>query len=997
MKAKGRRTLPVLGLIGFGWVLPLGLVAAPEGSPAESGPLSSSSPHGEEPLTAEDFHEQGLAALREGKLLEAAASLEKATRLEPKSALYVTDLGFVYQKLRREREAELAFESAIELDPKRPHAYGHLVDIVVKKPDRWADRGRLLALFERGINGCQRADYCARIELAMARAERALGRVDSAKRRCRRLLDDGELSTLVPTLVRDLRALLRAIEDDETLASLRDWPEPEPSEDTARQLGLVEKWLATERAKEAFTALAPLLEQQPSLVRARHLRARAATTLGYFDEAVKEYRIITRLRPSDAQAHRMLGTLLVEHGGLLELESADAALATALALEPEWEELDALRERIKKRQFGSSESAPRATPGVVEPSSTAQRLFGEAQLLLEAEPIDKQAVQRLLDQALRDSPTYLEAALAWYALEKTIPERTVRALWNDGPRLLGLYRELTRAEPPPPEPVTLSWLKRALALGTREAHLYLALRERRRGELLSAERRLASYLASAVDPDEMRAAEALRSEWHKSQASQVESFEEARLMAHLRLTRDDTEGALQLLGAPCRREQEAHQLSSLALVYERKRELWQALDCYAWALETAADQTARQENERRVARIFARGPEKLFEHPLTERLSLLSQRHPAAALGLARQRLWEKKDAEARSLFTEFLTRAAPDEPLRQRAERALEELRARTVALQHRHEVRQSRLLWGGLGLILSGVVMAGFWRFRGVPLAVAVRRRPSLYPELRRVTGELRHDVIKHRTSALGLVAEQPELRDSLKRTLLEPLPVSELALSAYQRLRDSAATLGIRLRPALREPTFGPLIRDLRRAEKLVSTQGKLSLLSDIDRRLRSVHSERLAGLTRRAPSCRLDPSRLEQWILAVESERLQQKARFVMPALEFSGVGLEFPVEQQALLLIFSNLLRNAEDAVQTLESPRLRVSCTRDTDFSGRSWLTLSISDNAPAPLSLADIESQAAGRGLAIIRDTARFWLGRVVLEPVEAPYTKRVGVSFAP
>ena len=73
-----------------------------------------------------------------------------------------------------------------------------------------------------------------------------------------------------------------------------------------------------------------------------------------------------------------------------------------------------------------------------------------------------------------------------------------------------------------------------------------------------------------------------------------------------------------------------------------------------------------------------------------------------------------------------------------------------------------------------------------------------------------------------------------------------------------------------------------------------------------------------------------------------------------------------------------------------------VRLVREADFAGMTWVKLQIGDNAEAELSDTDLENRAADRGLGIVRDTARDWRGRVVIQRENPPYRKTISVELA-
>ena len=219
------------------------------------------------------------------------------------------------------------------------------------------------------------------------------------------------------------------------------------------------------------------------------------------------------------------------------------------------------------------------------------------------------------------------------------------------------------------------------------------------------------------------------------------------------------------------------------------------------------------------------------------------------------------------------------------------------------------------------------------------------------------------------------------------------------------------GVLLRPLGREPTFGPLVRDLRRAEVWVQgTQPPGAELAHIDARLRGVHSERLGALAKLGPRTRVDAALVSDWIRGVEAELGVRGVTWTRPVLELHGLELDVPVERSALATIFSNLLRNAQEAVAgsghgVPESRRaaggtslagaILVRVSEERDATGRRQLVLLVGDSAPAELTLEMIEKRESGRGLAIVRDLVHEWRGHLVIRPGSGPFHKGVGACF--
>jgi signal transduction histidine kinase len=284
---------------------------------------------------------------------------------------------------------------------------------------------------------------------------------------------------------------------------------------------------------------------------------------------------------------------------------------------------------------------------------------------------------------------------------------------------------------------------------------------------------------------------------------------------------------------------------------------------------------------------------------------------------------------------------------------------------------------------------------------VAAALRRSPSLFPEVGRAIGDVRHDVLKHRAGVLGLCADPGAARDDIRRALTEPQPTSEAVASVYDRLVQAARGQGITLRPLGREPTFGPLAQDLARAEAVLRRDRTASGHADdatllaIDARVRGAHADRLDALLQLGPRTRLDAGEVGAWIGAVEAATRQAGAGWAAPALMLGELAVEFPVERGALSAIFANLLRNAQAAVAGQDDARIIVRIDRERDVTGRQVVRLLIGDSAAAALSLEAIDARESGRGLAIVRDLVRQWRGHLIVRAEPAPFSKQVGACF--
>jgi signal transduction histidine kinase len=216
-------------------------------------------------------------------------------------------------------------------------------------------------------------------------------------------------------------------------------------------------------------------------------------------------------------------------------------------------------------------------------------------------------------------------------------------------------------------------------------------------------------------------------------------------------------------------------------------------------------------------------------------------------------------------------------------------------------------------------------------------------------------------------------------------------------YDKIAQAGRGAGVALKPVGREPTFGPLVADLARAEHLLARAGAAAdaELLAIDGRLRGEHADRLAALLELGPRTRLDAAVLSSWIAGVEAATRRAGVTWTAPGLSLADLQLDFPVAEEALAAIFANLLRNAEAAVAQQPDGRVVVRLDRERDVTGRPLVSLFVGDSAPAAPTLDAIEARESGRGLAIVRDAVREWRGHLVVRPEPGPVTKSIGACF--
>ena len=953
-----------------GW--PLLLHAQDGGQGVPAGPAS----HAQEHVAA------GLAKLRQGQGEAAVAELRTAFAAKPNSAAIATDLGFALGKLGQTREAESTLRKAIELDPKRFYAYANLAELLAESPERFQRASEIASLLRRGLVSVSDNERGkATVTLALANFERSVGKLDEA----RTLI--APLVPLPENVGQRARELQTAIAADEAALALDDWPAPVLGQSERHSLRAAEGKLREGKASAALEQASGLIASKPGWAKARLVRGKALEALGRHDQAVTELSLLLQFRPSEAEAWRLLGTILAKHGGALEAGRAEEALRRALMLEPTWDDLRELRRQVAERRRASTGETrqPESSP----PTSKARELLDEAQRWIDQDAPEMADV--LLAQALADSPQFVEAAVASFALSGKVPQASVKAMWNDGAALarfatllLGLRSDSATSA------LVRSWLDRAVERGAAEGRFGRALLRSREGDRSGALADLQVYVTSYANPAHLDEARMLRSTLLSSESRGDAAIREARRL----LLSDRPEAAERVLGGPCRAGLPPATLVELGRIREYLGDVVQALACHRLAADASGGKTsAGQDALLRLSLLAARLPEDQAGALETYLHGARQAGIPVAAWALARIEKSRGHARDAATLARAFLAEAEADDSLRPPAEELVRQVESASAEERARRSVRNTRLavafaILAGLALLLG--LRA---RFRGMTLTRALARKPDLFPELTRAVAEIRHDLLKHRASVLGLAGSEGTSREEIVRAICEPTPLSKALGDLYEQLADRARALGIALRPMLREPIIGDLARDILAGERLLRGQGSNQELLDLDREFREIHVPRLARLLAAGPSTALHPSQLAIWIRMVEVEMGQ--AGWTTPAIMIADLDLALPVAESVVAAIVVNLLRNAATAVRGVEGSRILLRVDLDRDVTGRRMVSLLVADSAKGMLSLDDIEQRDGQRGLGIVRDLVRRWGGYMIVRDETAPLVKSVGAVF--
>ena len=326
---------------GGGWRSVLGTVAA--GDPAAVSP---------------DYQE-GVARLRAGDTGAGVERLRVAFAQNPTSAAVAEELGMGLAQLGARREAESFLRKAIALDSRRGNAYVNLADLLAGSPERWQRQAELAAFFAQGLTALSAAPDEGRgrqaLGIAVAGFEASVGQLADARRRLQTLLGEA-----LPAALRQ-RAQMRlaAIDEEERARSLADWPEPALPPADAAALAEAERALDGAAgqpgggdAHGALDRVTPLRAAssrlQPGPIPARPGPARAGTFRRGSARAGAGGPATSFARPGLAHARRRRWPCVA----CWRRNAPTQALRRALALEPSWDDLRELRQKVARKRQG---------------------------------------------------------------------------------------------------------------------------------------------------------------------------------------------------------------------------------------------------------------------------------------------------------------------------------------------------------------------------------------------------------------------------------------------------------------------------------------------------------------------------------------------------------------------------------------------------------------------------------------------------------------------
>ncbi len=330
--------------------------------------------------------------------------------------------------------------------------------------------------------------------------------------------------------------------------------------------------------------------------------------------------------------------------------------------------------------------------------------------------------------------------------------------------------------------------------------------------------------------------------------------------------------------------------------------------------------------------------------------------------------------------------------------------------ALRDSVQARIHAVQLGGLAAIVGVVGLPLWWRRRsrhGVGIGQLLERAPGAYRDVARVLSAIRHEVLKHNTTVLGVVADalddgDPDPAFWAAERLFAPRGAVVRFRGYIGELVQLGGAHGVHLNLRWRDPVLGPLI-------------AAMDGLSAVERDLRAGRGRRLAE-TLRQLSDRLNTDgyralgRLLADICVLQVHEALVRDVYAAVAAEPAfrahqrlPLEVQLPTEPIVVRLfrsdledILANLLRNSLAAtVEAANADRLGVRVALEDDpITGIERVQLRVLDNSPRRLSTAMIRGRYIGRGLGLAVDLISRAGGSIHVE-AEPGWSKAVVVRF--
>ncbi|TPV92826.1 MAG: tetratricopeptide repeat protein [Myxococcales bacterium FL481] len=403
----------------------------------------------------------------------------------------------------------------------------------------------------------------------------------------------------------------------------------------------------------------------------------------------------------------------------------------------------------------------------------------------------------------------------------------------------------------------------------------------------------------------------------------------------------------------------------------------------------------------------------------------------AAELGSATARFnlavrrWDRFDIFAASRELDaYLRQAGPYDLNWDRAQR----FRERIDEVLFRLYTVSGSLLALGLGLVLWRV----YRRMRGASLAQFLRDEPKSFPDVARILSLIRHEILKHNTAFLGDVAHALEVEASdadaravmLARRLFgddddprsggrrggrgaAPRGIYGRFLGYVAELEKVGRSHGVNLNLYRKDPTFRSMIRafdsvagrvDALRSSFDLKPSERLELAKLLDRAgdvLGRRAFEQLTGTIMSLCVVDVTPRLFVQVLRQVAAEE-QFQALEIAP-LRVRGKGASIRVFQTDLEDILANVLRNSLHSAALYAPPPIAIAVdlvNEVDDITGHTTLAIRIKDQSSEQLTNEMLRGRYVERGMGITADLLSRYDASIAVEP-EPHWAKAVVLRF--
>ena len=304
-------------------------------------------------------------------------------------------------------------------------------------------------------------------------------------------------------------------------------------------------------------------------------------------------------------------------------------------------------------------------------------------------------------------------------------------------------------------------------------------------------------------------------------------------------------------------------------------------------------------------------------------------------------------------------------------------------LALQARLDAKARGLVGGAIGsaaLLVAGGLVFRQWRFGGWTLRQFLQSFPDSYPDVARVLGAMRHEVIKHNTTVLPKAADGLEAGDASAARDAAEILFSGARGGVIARWQAYVAELvsiargqGVRLNLRFLDPDIAPMCRAFDELSGLEKALRKGTVAPERLHRLAHVLNQEgygaLGTILREAGLIELDEALLRGCWDGVVAE--PAFTGLSLPVLELwtSDEAIGVRMGRNALEDVVTNLLRNALGAVLDDRADEGRIGLSlevEDDPVTGLESVLIKVLDNARTPLTDAMIRGRFVDRGFGL-------------------------------